>query len=908
MHYYFKNYRSITFSLVVIIITYINAHTAIKFMAKPFKLNQVKLLDSMFKDAMERNGAYLLELNPDRLLSDYLKEAGFSPKGVRYGGWESSGLNGHSLGHYLSACAMMYQASGNTLFLERVNYIVDELEQVQLANKNGYVGAVPNGLKIFAEISQGKIDVPHGFELNGGWVPWYNIHKAYAGVRDAYLYCDNEKAKQILIGMTDWADQVTKTLTNAQMQKMLDCEHGGMYEIFADVYEFTGEEKYLDLAKRFYHESIMDPLANESDQLAGIHANTQIPKVIGAARIYELTEDQKNKTISEFFWNAVVKHHSYANGGNSQYESFCERDMIASNMGSGDMTETCNTYNMLKLTEHLFAWHAEAEKMDFYERALYNHILMSINPENGCTSYKYGLHGPYYQCYSSKTNSFWCCTGTGMENHVKYGKTIYYHNDEGLFVNLFIPSVLTWEEKDVSITMNTNYPDDDMIHLIVNCGASVNMPIYFRYPGWAEKGLTVEINGEKYSHQNQPGSYVTIERNWQDGDKIDVQIPMSIRMDKTPDNEHRIVFSYGSVLLGGIFEGQEPSGGFYNSPTGYRANDVTIPILSEINRSFSEWIEPVPDKKCTFRIFNMGYEKDITLIPVFRTHFKVYTAYWDAYDTLPEPQSEPIWTGEHYTFDGKKDYITLPDNITQNIVDFTILTKVLVKSTNAWQRIFDFGNSMAVNMFLTPISGQNDLRFSITTGGAGAEQRLIHNTPLSLNTWHTIAVRLEGSKGTLFLNGTKVAENNSIHLKPIMFGPTHRNWLGRSQYPADPYFEGEIKDFRIYNRALSDSEMNFILEVKNNNSNYGKKFILKDNYPNPFNGQTKFCFVLPKKKHVVFTVYDMLGREVQILVNEVKSPGQYTVTFDGQKLSSGIYFYSLQAGSFSETKKLILLK
>lgn len=906
LSHYFKKARSIIFSFLFIIFVVTNVNLATDFKAKPFKLDQVKLLDGMFKQAMERDRAYLLELDPDRLLSDYLNEAGLIPKGVRYGGWESTGLNGHSLGHYLSACAMMYKASGDEQFLERVNYIVDELEQVQLANGNGYVGAVPDGLKIFNEISQGVINVPGGFELNGGWVPWYNIHKAYAGVRDAYLYCDNEKAKQILIGMTDWADQVTKSLSNTQMQKMLECEQGGMYEIFADVYGFTNESKYFDLAKRFYHESIMNPLANKFDQLAGFHANTQIPKVIGAARIYELTEDQQNKTIAEFFWDSVVKHHSYVNGGNSENEWFGERDIIAAHMGTGAMSETCNTYNMLKLTRHLFSWSAEVEKMDYYERALYNHILMSINPENGCTTYKCGLYGPYIQRFSSKTNSFWCCTGSGMENHSKYGNTIYYHNEEGVFVNLFIPSILTWEEKNISITMNTNFPDDDIIHLTVNCSGAVNMPIYFRYPGWAKKGLAIEINSEKFNYQNSPGSYIQIERTWQDGDKIDIQIPMSLSIDKAPDNEQRIAFFYGPVLLAGIFDGQSPVGGYYDSPTGYRAEDITVPILFEINRPFPEWIEAVPDKDCTFRIFNMGSENDITLIPVFRTHFNVYTAYWDVYDSLPEEQSEPIWTGEHYTFDGTDDYIALSDNITQEMVDFTILTKVLVKSSNAWQRIFDFGNSVSMNMFLTPSSGY-DMRFCITTGGAEAEQRLIYDTPLSLNTWHSIIVRLEGSQGTLFLNGEKVAENSSMDFNPIMFGPTSNNWLGRSQYPADPYFEGEISDFQIYNRALSDSEIEVVTDVDGDNS-FPKDFRLENNYPNPFNGQTNIYYALPKKEKVVLTVYDMLGRVIKTLVNKVEEPGYYSVTFDANNISSGIYFYNLNAGSFSETKKLVLLR
>lgn len=895
--------------LLIIFIFNLEVISAVQF--KPFQLNQVQLLNSMFKEAMERDAEYLLQLSPDRLLADYLKEAGLVPKSTRYGGWESTGLNGHSLGHYLSACAMMYPATGDSRFLDRVNYIVDELEQVQQKNGDGYVGAVPDGKTIFAQIAAGNINVPHGFELNGGWVPWYNLHKIYAGVRDAYRYCKNEKAKQILIGMADWANEITKNLGASQLQEMLQCEQGGMYEVLADVFEITGDFTYLDVAQRFFHEYVMNPLANRIDRLSGLHANTQIPKVIGAAKVHELTGDEKNGAIAEFFWETVVQHHSYANGGNSEYEGFHDPDALFAHMGSGDMTETCNTYNMLKLTGHLFGWHGEAEKMDYYEHALYNHILMSINPENGTTSYKYGLYGPFFQMYSNQTNSFWCCTGSGMENHAKYGQAIYAYDNESLYVNLFIPSVLNWEEKGIQVTLQTQFPDEDRIEITLN-GTLGSMPVHLRFPGWAEQGMAVHINGQVYAHTAQPGSFLTIDRLWLDGDKIEVQIPMSLRIEETPDNAHRVAFFYGPVLLAGILaDDKTPTGGFYGSMTGVRANGVTMPTLYKLDRPFSEWIEKTSDDSLIFKIFNMEQNEDITLVPIFRTHFMAYTAYWDAYEATNEPQQEPIWTGENYEFDGVDDYVELPAGVMQGVADFTIATRVRVTSAQSWQRIFDFGTGTTANMFLTPRSGDDDLRFCITNGGAGAEQQLRYHTPLSSGEWYHIAVSLEGNLGKLYINGSLKAINNEITVQPMMLGATNRNWLGRSQYSSDPLFRGEIEDFRIYNRALTRDEIEgLVTKVEAPETNLPKEFILGNNYPNPFNNQTQIPFYIPQKANVKFKVYDVLGKEIYSVDYSELAQGWHK-THLGEELSdlpSGVYFYNFRIDGRNFRSKMILLK
>ncbi len=372
-----------------------------------------------------------------------------------YGGWEKLGVSGHSLGHYLSACSMMYASSGDKRYKEKVDYIIDELAICQQARKTGYVGAIPGEDSLWDQVAAG--DIRSGALLNGSWVPWYTLHKMLAGLVDAYQYTNNKKALDIATKFCDWIDVKFKNLTEKQFQAMLDCEQGGMNEALANMYALTGNKKYLELSYKFDHKKILDPLADGEDILPGKHANTQIPKVIGAIRQYELTGNEKEEKTADFFWQTVVDHHSYVIGGNSNFEHFDEPDKLSDNL-SDNTTETCNSYNMLKLTRHLFALNADAHYMDYYERTLYNHILASINPETGMTCYYVPLASDGMKTYATPTESFWCCTGTGMENHVKYGNTIYAKgNDGSLYVNLFIPSTLGWKERNMQTNDYENF-------------------------------------------------------------------------------------------------------------------------------------------------------------------------------------------------------------------------------------------------------------------------------------------------------------------------------------------------------------------------------------------------------------------------------------------------------------------
>jgi DUF1680 family protein len=583
--------------------------------AQAFRLEDVRLLDGPFKDAMTRDAAYLLRLDPDRLLSGFRKEAGLQPKAEAYGGWEAMTIAGHSLGHYLSACALMFASTGDARFRERVNYLVDELETCQRANRNGYVAAIPNGKKIFQEIAAGDIRV-QPFNLNGGWVPWYTLHKLFAGLLDVNQYVQNKKALSIALMLADWADSTVASLSEEQFQHMLGCEHGGMNEALAELYARTGNEKYLRLSRRFHHKAVLDPLARREDRLQGLHANTQIPKLIGLARRYELTSDVADKTAAEFFWERVVHHHSYVNGGNSDGERFGPPDKL-NNRLSENTSETCNTYNMLKLTRHLFEWHAAAEYADYYERALYNHILASQDPNDGMVCYYVPLKAGSQKVYSKPFDSFWCCVGTGMENHAKYGEAIYFHNNDALWVNLFIPSELTWREKRLSLRQETRYPEAERVSFSVKAAKPVNFSLRLRYPAWA-RGVGVAVNGRPQTIDAKPGSFIEIQRRWRNGDRVELTIPMALRLEAMPDNPQRVAIFYGPTLLAGELGAEAPQYGLSLAPA-FMASDSDL----------SKWIQPVAEGPVTFRTARVGRPADVTLYPFYRMHHKRYAVYWD---------------------------------------------------------------------------------------------------------------------------------------------------------------------------------------------------------------------------------------------------------------------------------------
>ena len=424
----------------------------------PFELTDVTLLDGPFKSATELNKKSLLRYEPDRLLSKFRSEAGLKPKAESYQGWEAETIAGHSLGHYLSACALMYQSTNDDRFMARVKYIVDELEQCQLADGDGYIGAIPNGKKIFEEeVAKGEIR-SQKFDLNGLWAPFYTQHKVMAGLRDAWHLCGVTKALEIEKRFADWLGGIVENLTDQQIQKMLDCEHGGINEVLADLYADTQNEKYLKLSRVFHHKAILDSLAAGIDILPNKHGNTQIPKLIGLARIYEITGDLQDKKAAEFFWQRVVDHHSYVTGGHGNHEYFGQPDQLRNRL-SDETTETCNVYNMLKLSRHLFQWNPRTKVADYYERALFNHILSSQHPKDGRVIYNLSLEMGGFKSYQDP-QWFTCCIGTGMESHSKYGGNIFFKNEDELYISQFIAAVANWKEKGIKIKQETQFPEE----------------------------------------------------------------------------------------------------------------------------------------------------------------------------------------------------------------------------------------------------------------------------------------------------------------------------------------------------------------------------------------------------------------------------------------------------------------
>ena len=466
-----------------------------------FSLREVKLLPgSPFYHARSMDSAYLSLLSPDRLLYRFHKFAGLAPKDSIYGGWESEGLSGHTLGHYLSATSMMYASTGDQALKKKMDYTIKELDRIQAARKTGYIGAIPNEDSVFLKVSQGMIRAT-GFDLNGAWSPWYTVHKIMAGLCDAYIHTGNRQAMKVVRRMADWVHHTIAHLPDSARLRMLDCEYGGMNDVLANIYSMTGNKKYLDLSYLFYDEFVMGKLAQGIDPMPGKHANTNIPKAIGSARQYELTANPRDHKIADFFWNTMVNHHSYVIGGNSNYESCGEPDQLYDRL-SDNTCETCNTYNMLKLTRHLFAFTPDSRYMDFYERALYNHILASQNPENGMMCYFVPLRMGAKKTFSEPFNTFTCCVGTGLENHSKY--------------------------------------------------------IAIRQPFWSKK-INVSINNKPASQQDLKSGYLFLDHSWKKGDHIRFSLEKTIYTEPIPDRSDRIAIKYGPLVLAGLLGDSSPS-------------------------------------------------------------------------------------------------------------------------------------------------------------------------------------------------------------------------------------------------------------------------------------------------------------------------------------------------------------
>lgn len=605
-----------------------------------FPLSQVRLLDGPFKHACDLNVEVLLQYDVDRLLAPFLKEAGLPPKGEVFPNWAD--LNGHVGGHYLSALAIHYAATGNEACKQRMDYMVSELKRCQQKHGNGYVGGIPNGMKAWKEIQKGNVAIVWKY-----WVPWYNVHKTYAGLRDAWAYGGNEEARQMFLDLCDWGLTVIDPLTDQQMEHMLGNEFGGMDEVYADAYGMTGDVKYLDAAKRFSHHWLLDSMAAGIDNLDNKHANTQVPKVVGYQRIAELSalvgrkaDADTYRKAADFFWSTVVNNRSLSIGGNSRREHFAAADDCKSYVEDREGPESCNTNNMLKLTEGLFRLSPEARYADFYERAMYNHILSTQHPRHGGYVYFTSARPAHYRVYSAPNSAMWCCVGTGMENHGKYGEFIYSHEGDNLYVNLFVASRLDWKEKGITLTQETRFPDEETARLTLRMKKPVKARLLIRHPWWSKAGeMKVICKGKDYATSSQPSGYIAIDRKWKDGDIIEITAPMQVTIEELPNIPNYIAIMRGPILLGARM-GTDHLDGLVadDSRWGHIAHGPLVSVFDtpfiignrrEIQAKL-EKMKPVAGKPLCYTVPGLFTEKykDLQLEPFFRLHDCRYMMYW----------------------------------------------------------------------------------------------------------------------------------------------------------------------------------------------------------------------------------------------------------------------------------------
>ncbi len=595
--------------------------------ARPLPLSAVRVTGGPLAHAQKLNAEYLLQLEPDRMLSYYRQRAGLESKAEPYGGWDGGGRNltGHIAGHYLSAVSLMWAATGDARFKERADYIVTELKEVQDKHGDGYLVALEGGRECFGEVAKGNIR-SGGFDLNGLWAPWYVLHKTYAGLRDAYRYTGNRAALEIEVKFAQWAEGILLKLTQAQIQQMLNTEFGGMNEVLADLYADTGQRRWLDLSYRFEHRSFVEPLKRHQDVLPGKHGNTQVPKLIGSAARFAYAGDPGDVIAASFFWDRVVAHHSFATGGHGKGEYFGPPDVLSDRV-DGRTAETCNVYNMLKLTRRLFALRPDAHYAEFHERALFNHILASMDPEDGRTCYMVPVGRGVRHEYSNMLHSFTCCVGSGMESHALHGDGIYYEAADRLWVNLYVPSTAEWKSAGASLTMQTDFPEGESASLKLDLKTPKRFTLAMRRPSWASDGFSVRVNGEAIDELPEPGSYVELDRFWKSGDEVALVLPKTLRLEPTPDNPRRAAILWGPLVLAGDL-GPEDQKSIERDALSWQ---LKVPVFVAAERPVAQWLKPVADKPGHFRTDGVGRDRDVDFVPFYRLHRRTYAVYWDLF-------------------------------------------------------------------------------------------------------------------------------------------------------------------------------------------------------------------------------------------------------------------------------------
>jgi DUF1680 family protein len=597
--------------------------------ARPLPLDSVRLTGGPLKHAQDLELEYLLALEPDRMLAFLRRSAKLEPKAQGYGGWDGDGrqLTGHIAGHYLSAVSLAFAATGDPRFKQRADYIVNELKLIQDAQGDGYLGALmdrnrTDGKLLFQELSKGIIR-SGGFDLNGMWSPWYVEHKIFAGLRDAYRYTENRTALDVEIKFAAWAEGILAPLNDEQIQRMLATEFGGMNEVLADLYADTGDARWLALAGKFHHKAIIEPLAEHRDILAGTHGNTNIPKLYGALKVYLYTGNETEGAAAKYFWDEVAAHHTFATGGNGRNEYFGQPDKM-NDMIDGRTAETCNVYNMIKMSRTLFSIEPDIRFADYHERALFNHILASQDPEDGRVCYMVPVGRGVQHEYQRKFESFTCCVGSAMESHALHADGLYYESGDKLWVSLYAPSTAQWKSHDVKIELATDLPIGQTATIKVTPKSARKFTLALRRPFWAGDGFSVKVNGAALKKVPPANSYVEIARTWKAGDTVELVLPKTLRKEPLADNPNRFAVMWGPLVLAGDL-GPEI--------TGRQSREAATPEVPVFvgDGPVSKWLKPVADKPGTFRTTGVGLKQEIDFVPFYQLARRRYAVYWDMY-------------------------------------------------------------------------------------------------------------------------------------------------------------------------------------------------------------------------------------------------------------------------------------
>jgi uncharacterized protein len=599
----------------------------------PLPLNHVRLTGGPLKAAQDADAKYLLELEPDRMLAFLRQRAGLKPKAAGYGGWDGPGRNltGHIAGHYLSAISLMWAATGDSRFKERADYIVDQLKEIQKAQGDGYIGALEDGQgadgkQRFVDLSNGIIQ-SGGFDLNGLWSPWYVQHKLFAGLRDAYRFTDNANALQVETKFAEWVEKILARLNDEQLQRMLGTEFGGMNEVLTELYADTADKRWLVLADKFHQKAIIDPLSENKDVIAHTHGNTQVPKLYGELIRYVYTGNQADEDSAKFFWDRVVNHYTFATGGHGKNEYFGEPDKL-NDMVDGRTAETCNVYNMLKMTRTLFSVEPDIRYADFHERALFNHILASQDTGDGTVAYMLPVGRGVQHEYQRMFDDFTCCVGTGMESHALHGAGLYYYKgSEEFWIGLYAPSIAKWDSAGVEMEMITDFPIGNSASMKIRTKVPKKFTLALRRPYWAGDGFSVRVNGQPLQDVPAADSYVKINRTWKEGDTVDLNLPKQLRKEPLPDNPSRMAFMWGPLVLAGDLgpETQASDENEENSPA------PPAPPIVVADEPLQRWLKPESDKPGWFTSTGVGLAHDIEFAPFYQLPRRKYAIYWDVF-------------------------------------------------------------------------------------------------------------------------------------------------------------------------------------------------------------------------------------------------------------------------------------